>query len=186
LSEYDPDSELMARVGEKDPAAMRELVARKLPRLLALATRMLGDRSEAEDVAQDAFIRVWKSAGRWQPGAARLDTWLHRIVLNLTYDRLRRTRPETMENPPEQADTALAPDETISRNETSERLRQAMARLPVRQREALVLNYYQELSNVEAAATMDISVDALESLLSRARRNLRGMLASPPHSKELP
>jgi RNA polymerase sigma-70 factor (ECF subfamily) len=186
LTEHDPDSELMARVGEKDPAAMRELVARKLPRLLALAARMLGDRAEAEDVTQDAFIRVWKHAGRWQPGAARVDTWLHRIVLNLTYDRLRRMRPETREDLPEQADTALAADDAISRSETRERLHQAMARLPARQREALVLNYYQELSNVEAAASMDISVDALESLLSRARRNLRGMLASSRHPKELP
>jgi RNA polymerase sigma factor (sigma-70 family) len=66
------------------------MVARKLPRLLALATRMLGDRDEASDVAQEAFIRIWKQASRWKRGQARFDTWLHRVALNLCYDRLRR------------------------------------------------------------------------------------------------
>ena len=88
----DSDDELLSRVAAGDPAAARALVARKLPRLLSLAGRMLSDRSEAEDVAQEAFVRVWKQAPKWRPGAARFDTWLHRVALNLCYDRLRRRR----------------------------------------------------------------------------------------------
>ena len=100
LSERDPDAELVAGVGRQEPAAVRTLVARKLPRLLALATRMLGDRMEAEDVAQEAFMRIWKQAPTWREGEARVDTWLHRVALNLCYDRLRRHREEPAAEPP--------------------------------------------------------------------------------------
>jgi DNA-directed RNA polymerase specialized sigma subunit, sigma24 homolog len=87
LSERDPDAELLEGVARQDPAAVRSLVARKLPRLLALATRMLGDRMEAEDVAQEVFVRIWKQASRWREGEAKVDTWVHRVALNLCYDR---------------------------------------------------------------------------------------------------
>ena len=86
----DPDEELVRRIGSGDDAAMQALVSRKLPRLLALARRMLGDAAEAEDVAQETFLRIWRNAARWRPGAARFDTWIHRVALNLCYDRLRR------------------------------------------------------------------------------------------------
>ena len=192
MNETDPDAELVARVGAEEPGAVREMVARKLPRLLALATRMLGDREEANDVAQEAFVRIWKEASRWQQGPARFDTWLHRVALNLCYDRLRsgsrsgsssvssagsRRERGMTDDIPEAVDPAPLPDERVSESERNERIKAALAALPARQREALVLQYYQELSNVEAAQLMGISIDALESLLSRARRNLRGHLA---------
>jgi RNA polymerase sigma factor (sigma-70 family) len=177
LSERDPDAELVARVGTQDPVAVRTLVARKLPRLLALATRMLGDRMEAEDVAQEAFVRIWKQAPSWREGEARFDTWLHRVALNLCYDRLRGQREEPLAEMPDQADPAASPDVQFENRTRDERIRVALTALPARQREALVLNYYQELSNIEAAALMGITVDALESLLARARRNLRAQLA---------
>jgi RNA polymerase sigma factor (sigma-70 family) len=177
LSERDPDAELVARVGTQDPVAVRTLVARKLPRLLALATRVLGDRMEAEDVAQEAFVRIWKQAPNWREGGARFDTWLHRVALNLCYDRLRRQREEPVAELPDPADPAASPDVQFENRTRDERTRVALAALPARQREALVLNYYQELSNIEAAALMGITVDALESLLARARRNLRAQLA---------
>lgn len=178
MSEEDRDAELLERVGNQDPAAVREMVARKLPRLLALATRMLGDRDEAGEIAQETFVRIWKHASRWRWGQARFDTWLHRVALNLCYDRLRR-RHETLsvDDVAEPVDPLPLPDEQIDEGERRERISAALAALPARQREALVLQYYQELSNIEAAALMGISVDALESLLSRARRNLRGLLA---------
>ena len=88
----DPDEDLVRRVGQGDPAAIQAMVARKLPRMLALAQRMLGDAAEAEDVAQEAMLRAWKQAPRWTPGEAKFDTWLHRVALNLCYDRLRRRR----------------------------------------------------------------------------------------------
>ena len=168
---------MLVRVGRGDPQAARELVARKLPRLLALATRLLGRRAEAEEVAQEVFVRAWKQAARWRPGEARLDTWLHRVALNLCYDRLRGRRDDApLEEGQDAVDPAPAPDESLAAAQRSDRVAGALAALPARQREAVVLQYYQELSNGEAAALMGISVEALESLLARARRALRARL----------
>lgn len=172
----DPDEELLSGVAAGDPAAIRALVARKLPRLLALAGRMLGDAQEAEDVAQDAFLRVWKQAERWRPGAARFDTWLHRVALNLCYDRLRRRRELAYAEPPEQAYEGPAPDRGLQAMDTGRRVSAALAALPDRQRDAIVLCHYQDLGNIEAAAVMGVSVEALESLLGRGRRALRAAL----------
>jgi RNA polymerase sigma-70 factor (ECF subfamily) len=173
----DPDEELVGRVGRGDPAAVQALVARKLPRMLALARRMLGDATEAEDVAQDVFLRVWKQAPSWRPGAARFDTWMHRVALNLCYDRLRRRREQPMAEPPERPDPDAAPDRNLEAAQLGARVEAALGRLPDRQREAIVLCHYQELSNIEAARLMQVSVEALESLLSRGRRALRAALA---------
>jgi RNA polymerase sigma factor (sigma-70 family) len=173
----DPDEELVRRVGQGDPAAIQAMVARKLPRMLALAQRMLGDPVEAEDVAQEAMLRAWKQAPRWQPGKAKFDTWLHRVGLNLCYDRLRRRREVPTEAPPDRPDEGPAPDRGLLAAELGVRVDAALRRLPERQREAIVLCHYQELSNIEAADLMKISVEALESLLSRGRRALRQSLA---------
>lgn len=177
MAAVDPDEELIERIARGDPAAVRALVARKLPRLLSLGQRMLGDAAEAEDVAQDAFLRVWKQAPRWTPGAARFDTWLHRVALNLCYDRLRRRRETATETPPEQVDEGPAPDRGLEAADTSVRVTRALQALPDRQREAIVLCHYQDLGNIEAAAVMGVSVEALESLLGRGRRALRAALA---------
>ena len=176
VTKVDPDQDLIARVAKGDPAAVRAMVARKLPRLLGVATRMLGDRGEAEDVAQEAFLRLWRQAGRWRPGAALFDTWLHRVTLNLCYDRLRRRREITSDAVPEQADPAATADQAMIDQARDARLAAAIQSLPERQRAALVLQYYEGLSNIEAAAAMEIGVEALESLLSRARRTLRDRL----------
>lgn len=173
----DPDEELVRRVGQGDPAAIQAMVARKLPRMLALAQRMLGDAAEAEDVAQDAMLRAWKQAPRWTPGQAKFDTWLHRVALNLCYDRLRRRRETLTATPPDLPDPGPAPDRGLLAADVGVRVDAALARLPERQREAIVLCHYQELTNIEAAALMSVSVDALESLLSRGRRALRQTLA---------
>ena len=176
VTKVDPDQDLIARVAKGDPAAVRAMVARKLPRLLGVATRMLGDRGEAEDVTQEAFLRLWRQAGRWRPGAALFDTWLHRVTLNLCYDRLRRRREVLSDAIPERADPAAGADQAMIDQARDARLAAAIAGLPERQRAALVLQYYEGLSNIEAAAAMEIGVDALESLLSRARRTLRDRL----------
>ena len=173
----DPDEELVRRVGQGDPAAIQAMVARKLPRMLALAHRMLGDAVEAEDVAQEAMLRAWKQAPRWQPGKAKFDTWLHRVGLNLCYDRLRRRREVPTETPPDRPYEGPAPDQGLLSAELGARVDASLHCLPERQREAIVLCHYQELTNIEAADLMKISVEALESLLSRGRRALRLALA---------
>lgn len=177
VASSDPDEALLTRVAEGDAAAVRALVGRKLPRLLGLAQRMLGDPAEAEDVAQETFLRVWRQAPQWRAGQAKFDTWLHRVALNLCYDRLRRRREIPTEEPPERADEGPAPDRALEAEDTGKQVGAALARLPDRQREAIVLCHYQELGNIEAAAVMGVTVEALESLLSRGRRSLRAALA---------
>lgn len=153
------------------------MVARKLPRMLSLARRMLGDSFEAEDVTQEVFLRAWRQAPTWRPGAARFDTWMHRVALNLCYDRLRRRREDPVAEVPERPDPAPLPDRGVEAAELGVRVEAELARLPERQRAAIVLCHYQELSNIEAARLLDVSVEALESLLSRGRRALRAGLA---------
>lgn len=176
----DPDDELLSRLSRGEPQAARELVARKLPRVLALAQRLLGQRAEAEEVAQESFLRAWKQAPSWRRGEARFDTWLHRVVLNLCNDRLRaprRRHERATDELPEAADPAATPEQHYAGRRMSQRVAIALAALPPRQREAIVLFHYQELSQADAAALMGVSVDALESLLARARRSLRAQLA---------
>ena len=173
----DPDEDLVRRVGQGDPAAVQAMVARKLPRMLALAQRMLGDAVEAEDVAQETLLRAWRQAPRWVAGKAKFDTWLHRVALNLCYDRLRRRREIPTDALPDRRDEGPAPDQGLLAADVGAAVNGALVRLPDRQREAIVLCHYQELSNIEAAALMDVSVEALESLLSRGRRALRAALA---------
>jgi len=175
-SAADPDEALLARVGQGDPAAVRTLVARKLPRLLSLAARVLGESAEAEDVAQETFVRAWKQAPSWRPGGARFDTWLHRVALNLCYDRLRRRRETLMGSPPDRPDEGPAPDRGLEAADVGRRVARAMQGLPDRQREAIVLCHYQELGAAEASRLMGVSIEALESLLSRGRRALRAAL----------
>ena len=167
----------MRRVGQGDPAAIQALVARKLPRMLSLAQRMLGDPVEAEDVAQEAMMKAWKQAPRWTPGKAKFDTWLHRVALNLCYDRMRKRREVLVEAPPDRPDPGPAPDRGLLTAELGARVEAALKALPERQREAIVLCHYQELGNIEAAGLMGVSVEALESLLGRGRRALRAALA---------
>lgn len=165
------------RAGRGESGAIEALVSSKLPRVLRLAHRLLGDPMAAEDVAQEAMLRVWKQAPAWTPGAARFDTWLHRVALNLCYDRLRKRREVLTDQVPETVDAAPLADQRLMDQDDARRVRDALAALPDRQREAIVLCHYQALSNIAAADLMGVSVEALESLLSRGRRGLKAALA---------
>ena len=164
-------------VASGDAAACRTVVGRHLPPVLALARRMLRDAAEAEDVAQDAMLRLWQTAPRWRPDAP-IGAWLYRVAHNLAIDRLRRRRPTAdVDAMPDLADKAPDPAQRLAADERKSAIERAIADLPERQRTAITLVHTLELGNIEAAATMEISVDALESLLARGRRALRAALA---------
>lgn len=174
----DPDEELVQRVGAGDKRAASELVRRHLPRMVGLGRRMLGDAAEAEDVAQEVFLRVWKHAPTWKPGQAKFETWMHRVAMNLCLDRLRRAGRNRGEVSPEFEDDRASATRALDDQQRRERVRDALMLLPERQRAALVLCYYQDRTNIEAAEILGVSVDALESLLSRARRTLKSALSA--------
>lgn len=175
-TDADPDLPVLKRIASGDSSACGLLVDRHLPRLHALATRMLGSAADADEVCQDAFVRAWRQAPDWKPGAARFSSWLHQVVLNLSRDRLRSRRESVpLEQLPEGAHEDT-PEQAQGELDRSLMIRRAMQQLPARQRAALLLCHFQGLTNIEAAAALALSVDALESLLARARRGLRGIL----------
>jgi RNA polymerase sigma-70 factor (ECF subfamily) len=177
----DPDTDLVARAGSGDRTAAQALMARHLPKMLTVARRMLGNQAEAEDAVQDAFLKLWTHAARWQPGRALFETWLYRVVLNKCYDRLRRKPIAKLDEATEVADPAPAADQLLHGFAVAKEIEAALADLPERQRAAIVLCHYQECGNIEAAEILGISVEALESLLARGRRTLRAKLG---HLKE--
>jgi RNA polymerase sigma-70 factor (ECF subfamily) len=171
------DDALVARSAAGDGAALAVLVGRHGDRLAALARRMLGPDGDVEDVVQETFVRLWSRAGLWRPGEAQLATWLHRVAANLCIDRLRRRRAGSLDEAPEPIDPTPPPDRDQAAMGAARRIDEALAALAPRQRLAIVLCHYQELGNIEAAAAMAISVEALESLLARGRRALKAELA---------
>jgi RNA polymerase sigma-70 factor (ECF subfamily) len=177
------DGALMVLFANGDPGAARVLTARLLPRALGHAARVLGDRTEAEDVAQEAMLRLWRAAGDWrQDGAAQPATWLYRVVANLCVDRLRRSgRADPLGDPDAMADAAPGVLDGLMAAERMAALDAALARLPERQRQAVVLRHIEGLSNPEIAAILDVGVEAVESLTARGRRALAAALA---HEKE--
>jgi len=170
----DPDVAVLARIAGGDSGSCSVLVDRHLMRLHALATRLLGSHADADEVCQDAFVRAWQQAPKWQAGKARFATWLHQVVLNLSRDRLRARRETVpLDAIGETTDDADTPEQAHGRADRVQSVQSALAKLPERQREALVLCHFQGMTNIEAAALLELSVDALESLLARARRGLR-------------
>jgi RNA polymerase sigma-70 factor (ECF subfamily) len=172
LPERDPEADLLARYAAGDPAAARLLAGRLTPRLYAHACRVLGEGSEAEDVVQEALLRLWRVAPDWRRGEAKVTTWLYRVVANLCTDRLRH-RPalplEAAADPPDPAPSAAAGLQEAARRAA---LGRALAQLPDRQRQAVVLRHIEGLANPEIAAILEIGVAAVESLTARGKRAL--------------
>ena len=178
-SEGEDDAALMQKIVCGDNRAFAKLVQRHLPRSVRMAARVLGSSTEAEDVVQEAFIRVWKHASEWEsPGqaGAQFSTWFYRIVLNLCIDHKRKKRFTPLEEIPEPDDERDNAETGLQRREQSERVSRTINALPDRQRAAFVLCFYEEYSNKQAAEILGISVKALESLLVRARKTLHGKL----------
>ena len=168
------DESLMARLraGERPP--FDRLLDRHLAAVTGFSYRMLGDAAEAEDVAQETFLRLWRHRQTWRP-RAQLRTWLFRVARNLCIDRFRR-REVVTDRIPEIEDPRGGPAAQLQRRQIAALVTAAWTSLPERQRAAVSLVYHQELSNIDAAAVLDVSVDALESLLSRGRRGLKKRL----------
>lgn len=171
----DDETDQIARAATGDRMAMHALIKRHSPGVYALALRMLSSVEDAEDVTQDTFLRAWKTLPRWR-AEAKLSTWLHRVALNLCYDRLRRPRLSLFAEPPDMADPASTPEQDLGTRQTATHIQSAIAALPSRQRAAITLCALQGHSNREAADIMQIRVEALESLLARARRALKATL----------
>jgi RNA polymerase sigma-70 factor (ECF subfamily) len=172
----DSDEALMARVARGDEPAYRTLTRRHLPAMVGLARRVLGNAADAEDVAQEAMLRVWTHAPRWQPLAA-FRTWLTRVVVNLCLDRKRRRPWVNLEAAGEIVDPAPGATEVAELGERERALTAAIAELPERQRTAIVLTYSEGMSNAQVAEVLGTSVSAVETLLMRGKQNLRAKLS---------
>lgn len=167
----------MARVAQGDVRAFEALALRHTPVLLAVAGRMLGNRADAQDVAQEALLRLWRHAGSWSPAKGNAAGWLMRITVNLCIDRARRARFWPMETPADIADPAAGAEAALLDAEAARRVAEAIAGLPPRQRAAVALFYDAGLSGAEVAAAVGVREGALWSLLRRARVALAAQLA---------
>lgn len=173
-----PDEALLVRYANGDPQAARVLTGRLAPGVLRVAARMLADRTEAEDVTQEAMLRLWRIAPDWRQGEAKVSTWLFRVATNLCTDRLRRSRRvvalEPAHDPEDGQPGAVA---RMTEGARLAALDAALATLPERQRQAVVLRHLEGLSNPEIAVIMEIGVEAVESLTARGKRALAAALS---------
>ena len=180
----DRDDRLMAASATGAAAAFRLLVDRHSPSAWRLAWRLTGDATEAEDLVQEGFARLWKQAASWQArqggqaGQAGAGAFLQRVITNLAIDRSRRKRPEPVAEVPDHADPAPLADALLETADLSTRIQACVASLPDRQRAAIVLTYWEGLTGPMAAEVMELSPKAFESLLVRARASLKSVLAA--------
>jgi len=179
------DVRLMRSVGQGETGAFEKLIEKHQALVAGTIARMLGTSSDVEDIAQQVFIRVWKSARRYVP-RAKFTTWLLKITRNLVFNEMRRTRRRPQvplqsepgaEDPPFKDETTLAPDASLLKSELQQAIEEAIQRLPETQRMALVLRRYQQLSYEQIANVLDLSVPAVKSVLFRARTELRSRLS---------
>lgn len=172
IYQHSQDENLMLLIAQGDRKAFAELLSRHLHAVVRYALKYMRLQSDAEDVAQEVFLRVWQKASDWKPQGFAPRSWIYRITYNLCIDEIRR-RKDVVEIDEEQVSDAPGPEERLVAHMEMAKLQQGMASLPERQQTAVRLCAYEGLTNIEAAKVMDCSVEALESLLSRGRRTLR-------------
>jgi RNA polymerase sigma-70 factor (ECF subfamily) len=173
------DDLLMRKVADGDRAAFEALARRHMRRAIAIAQGVVGNPNDADEIAQEAFMRVWQFGDRWTPGRARFTTWLHKIVLNLSLDRRRKPQWVAIEAAGElRDDDSRSATDVIVGKEHRETVARALEAIPPRQRAAIALFYFEGLSGKAAAEGMGISVAAFEQLLLRARRAVKAELAA--------
>lgn len=175
------DEALMVLYANGDRHAALALTQRITPRVLGYASRMLsGDRAEAEDVAQETMLRLWRIAPDWRQGETKVTTWAYRVATNLCLDRQRSRRRKgltALDDAPEVADGGTSAVAQLVDADRMLALEAALAELPERQRQAVVLRHLEGLSNPEIAAVMDLGVEAVESLTARGKRALAALLS---------
>ena len=174
----DADEDLLAAYAAGDAVAAQTLTRRLTPRVFGHALRMLGgDRAEAEDVTQEAMLRLWRAAPGWRIGEAKVSTWLYRVTANLCIDRIRRRRGSAdLDSVPEPVDDAPSAATGLQQQARAEALQEALNGLPDRQRQAVILRHIEGLANPEIAQIMDIGSRAVESLVARGKRALEAAL----------
>lgn len=170
------DAELLALSADGDRRAFDAVVVRYGPYALRIAMRLVANPALAEDVVQEALVRAWSQAKRFDARRASFTTWLYRIVVNLCIDERRRTEPESMPEEFDAPDSAVPADELIAAVERYTQVAMALSKLPVKQRAAMTLVYDEGLSGAEAGRVLGLSAKAVERLLARARASLRGRL----------
>ncbi len=170
------DEWLMGQVADGEVWAYEALVTRHLDRFLWVARRIVGVQAEAEDIVQEAFLRLWTKAGVWAPQGAKFTTWFYRIVTNLSIDHKRKKRPVALPDHFDAPDPAQTAEAKLVDEQDNMIVARALDTLPERQKAAIVLCYYEGLSNAEAADVLSVGVKGLESLLVRGRRQLATIL----------
>ena len=186
-SNDDSDESLMRLIRQGSHQAFSLLVRRHTDRFFAFAYRMTSNRTEAEDLVQEAFLKLWQRPDAWQEErGARFTTWFYRILANQNIDRMRRGKKMATDNSilPFVADGRASPEDSAAQGEEQQRIEDAISTLPERQKAALTLCFYEGLSNAQAAEVMNVKVKALESLLMRAKSGLRDYLNRPANLHE--
>lgn len=171
------DAGLLEAAAGGSHLAFGEIVARHFQPVYRLVWRLTGGAADAEDIAQEAFVKLWRNPAQLREATA-LRGWLMRVASNAVIDGSRKPRSLPLADAPDPPDPQARPDAPLDREQAARLVDARIAALPERQRLALSLVYFEGLSNIEAAAVMEVSVDALESLLSRARRNLKESLSA--------
>jgi RNA polymerase sigma-70 factor (ECF subfamily) len=178
---FTQDAALLTAYANGDPDAARDLAHRIVPRILGYATRILGDRAEAEDIAQEVMLRLWRAAPEWRAGEAQVTTWAYRVAVNLCTDRLRakkRRRSDALDDVTEPEDGSIPVVDGMIEADRQAALSRALADLPDRQRQAVVLRHIEGLASPEIAAILQVGVEAVESLIARGKRALTAALAA--------
>jgi RNA polymerase sigma-70 factor (ECF subfamily) len=173
MPEGDADEALMVQTAQGSQRAFRILMARHMARAIRIADAIVGSCADSDDVAQEAFVRVWQRASTFDPKVARFTTWLYRIVVNLAIDRARRPRGEPIETALHVTTDEASALANLIAGEDASMVTACMSQLPDRQRAALALFHFEGLSGREAAEAMKMTQKAFESLLVRARATLK-------------
>jgi RNA polymerase sigma-70 factor (ECF subfamily) len=177
------DEELLARFSNGDRKAAIALNSRLAPIVFTQALRILNDRAEAEDVTQECLLRLWRAAPKWKANKAKITTWLYRVTLNLCIDHLRKSNRNISDVEQEVVDDTPDVECKLRNKERLQALRRALETLPDRQKRAVILRHIVGLPNPDISDIMGISIEAVESLVSRGKQALARTLA--PQKKAL-